>query len=77
MSLRSKSLLLAGVALAVAVAVLVGPHFRGPTVAADATGSTAIHRSAPVETMKIETMKIVPADVLGKGVHWMPATGEN
>jgi hypothetical protein len=37
------------------------------------------NEASPVktETRAIETLKIVPADVLGTGAHWTPLTGDS
>jgi hypothetical protein len=75
MTSGSKTLTISAVALTAALTVLLAPHLRSQTVAANGpnTGTTVIHKSAP----GIEAMKIVPADVLAMGdVRWAPLTGE-
>ena len=73
MTFRSKSLLIASVVFAAAFAVLMSSLAHNPTVAADGPRSTVVKKYAPA----FETDRIAPADVLGTGTPWMPATGEN
>jgi hypothetical protein len=60
------------VALVAALALFWQQRHQSEAIA----GHTVVSKSAPAAP-KVETNKVVPADVLGTGVvHWAPLTGD-